>query len=194
MGKFVISVLGFDRPGIIALIAKVLFEKDCNIENVSQTILQSEFSGAFIVWAPETLLRDDLENALIEKLSPLDMHVFVKKITTMIPNDDAAKRWCDDCKSKKIEPFVVTTIGPDRKGLVASITEVIARHHANVTNLHAVFKGGDDPNRNFMIYEVDVPMGQETQVFFDDLRKKARELELDISIQHKNIFKEINRI
>ncbi len=51
MKKMIISVLGKDRPGIIAAVTRILFEQDCNIENVSQTILQNEFSGIFIVGA-----------------------------------------------------------------------------------------------------------------------------------------------
>ena len=29
------------------------------------------------------------------------------------------------------EPFIITTKGPDRKGLVAGITEIIAKHDVN---------------------------------------------------------------
>ena len=58
--KIVITVLGQDRPGIIARVTGVLFEQDCNVENVSQTILQSEFSGIFIVSMPESLTIDAL--------------------------------------------------------------------------------------------------------------------------------------
>ena len=53
MCKVIISVLGHDRPGIVAAVANVLFEQNCNIENVSQTILQTEFSGSFIVKLPQ---------------------------------------------------------------------------------------------------------------------------------------------
>jgi len=42
MKKVVISVLGQDRPGIIAAVSGILFEEGCNIENVDQTILQSD--------------------------------------------------------------------------------------------------------------------------------------------------------
>ena len=89
---------------------------------------------------------------------------------------------------------MITTKGPDRKGLVAGITEVIARHRANVTNLQAVFKGGDDPNANIMIYEVDIPTDANHQALRRDLREKALALSLDISIQHKMIFEAINRV
>jgi glycine cleavage system transcriptional repressor len=57
-----------------------------------------------------------------------------------------------------------------------------------------VFKGGDDPNDNIMIYEVDVPLDCDQKSLERDLRDKAKELGLRISIQHRNIFEAINRI
>ncbi|MDJ0886389.1 MAG: ACT domain-containing protein, partial [Desulfobacterales bacterium] len=64
MKKIIISVLGQDRPGIIAAIARILFENDGNIENVSQTSLQSEFAGIFIVAIPDILAQADLEQRM----------------------------------------------------------------------------------------------------------------------------------
>ena len=64
----------------------------------------------------------------------------------------------------------------------------------NVTNLKAVFKGGDDPDRNIMIYEVDIPEDTDMKALDTELREKAGELELTISIQHRSIFEAINRI
>jgi glycine cleavage system transcriptional repressor len=184
MNKVIISVLGPDRPGIIAAVARVLFLEGCNIENVSQTILQSQFSGIFIVAMPENLTAADLAQGLKEELDPLSLHVFVKAMDSGDPVFAV----------ERSEPFVITTKGPDRKGLVAAITEIIARYGVNVTNLQAVFKGGSDPNNNIMIYEVDIPAGIDQQALYGDLRNKALELQLDISIQHRNIFEAINRI
>jgi len=77
---------------------------------------------------------------------------------------------------------------------VAGISEVIAGHGVNITNLQAVFKGGDEPGDNIMIYEVDIPIDIDQQALYRDLREKAKFLMLDISIQHRNIFETINRI
>ena len=184
MNKIVISVLGPDRPGIIATVARILFERECNIENVSQTILQSEFSGIFIVAMPAGESVEELQRQLKEALDPLYLHVFAKPLETVGPV----------FAMERSEPFVITTKGPDRKGLVAAITEIIARYGANVTNLQAVFKGGADPNNNIMIYEVDIPSGIDQAALYQDLRAKAAELDLNISIQHRNIFEAINRI
>ncbi|BBO80330.1 glycine cleavage system protein R [Desulfosarcina ovata] len=184
MQKMIISVLGKDRPGIIAAVTRILFELDCNIENVSQTILQNEFSGIFIVSVSDALTDADLHRQLDQGLSPMSLHVYEKRITD---TDDTVT-------SVNSEPFVVTTKGPDRKGLVAAITGVLAAHQVNVSNLQAVFKGGDDPNANIMIYEVDIPADADQQVLRQQLHEKANALDLDISIQHKLIFEAINRV
>lgn len=184
MEKVVISVLGPDRPGIIAAVTRSLFEQGCNIENVSQTILQSEFSGIFIVSIPEGLSTDGLYSSLTESLSPLKQHVFVKPFE---PRQTVFN-------APPAEPFIITTQGPDQKGLVARVTEIIARHGVNVTNLQAVFEGGDNPAANVMIYEVDIPSEVDQQRLTNELKKKADELGLDISIQHRRIFEVLNRI
>ncbi len=184
MKKVIVSVVGRDRPGIIASVSRILFDRECNLENVSQTILQLQFSGIFIATAPEDLSTRLLEEELARGLSPLGQHVFVNDLEPAEP----------DPVFSDAEPIIITTRGPDRKGLVSRFTEIIAQYGANVTNLQAVFKGGDDPNRNIMIYEVDVPRSGDPAGLYADLRKKAEELELEISIQHRLIFEAMNRI
>ncbi len=184
MKKMIISVLGPDRPGIIAAVSRIMLEQECNVENVSQTILQSEFSGIFIISATADLSPEYLGGLLNENLESMNLSVIVRPL---IPTDS-------DPVFENSEPFVISTRGPDRKGLVAGITEVIAGYGVNVTNLQAVFKGGNDPNRNIMIYEVDVPRKTDQGAFHKALKNKADELCLNISIQHRKIFEAINRI
>ena len=184
MKKAIISVLGQDRPGIIAAVTGILFNCDCNVENVSQTILQAEFSGIFIVSMPDGFSATELQTRLREGAANMNLHIHVRDIVQHNPDPifiDA-------------ESFVITARGPDRKGLVANISEVIAGFGVNVTNLQAIFKGGDDPNKNIMIYEVDVPRSIDYQTFYTDLRKRGDELGLEISIQHRQIFEAINRM
>jgi glycine cleavage system transcriptional repressor len=183
MKKMIISVLGKDRPGIIAAVTRILFEQDCNIENVSQTILQNEFSGIFIVSVPGRLSETNLHQHLAGGLGPMGLHVYEKPLSDPEDTPDVGG-----------EPFVITTKGPDRKGLVAGMTAIMAEYQVNVTNLQAVFRGGDDPNANIMIYEVDIPNHTDQKRLRQALREKARALSLDISIQHKRIFEAINRV
>ena len=184
MKKVIISVLGNDRPGIIAAVSRLLYENDSNIENVSQTSLQSEFAGIFIATIPAGISLPELEQKLAGALAPMGLQVHVKPVELRHEAMTAPTG----------ESFVITTRGPDQKGLVARITEIIARHQVNITNCQAVFKGGDDPNDNIMIYEVDIPPQTQQQDLFRDLRAREAELNLNVSIQHRDIFMALNRI
>lgn len=92
------------------------------------------------------------------------------------------------------EPFIISTCGPDRKGIVAKISKIIAESRVNITNLKAVFEGGNNPDKNIMIFEVDIPVDTDVMALSEKLKQKASEIDLDLTIQHKNIFDAINRI
>lgn len=183
MKKMVITVLGCDRPGIIAAVSRTFFELNCNIEDVSQTTLQTEFVGIFIAAIPPHLGDGELLARLREELTPMGLSVMVKPMQEV-----------GDWVAPVSEPFVITTLGPDRLGLVAGITEVLAGFGINITNLRAVFRGGDDPRRNVMIYEVDIPIAVDRPAFRNALYERAEELGLDLGLQHRDIFETIHRV
>jgi glycine cleavage system transcriptional repressor len=183
MKKIVVSVLGCDRPGIIAAVSKTFFENRCNIEDVSQTTLQTEFVGIFIATKPDPLSDEDLLSMLKGRLAPMGLSVFIK------PMQESGE-W----QAPVSEPFVITTLGPDRLGLVAGITEVLAQFGINITNLRAVFRGGNDPRRNVMIYEVNIPAAIDPHAFRAALYQRAEDLGLDISLQHRDIFETVHRV
>lgn len=132
MNKVILSILGHDRPGIVAAVSKILYEQNCNIENVSQTTLQFQFSGIFIVSMSGDLSQQSLLKSLNAQMAPLGLEVHV---TSLKPPPTPVS--LPECES-----YIITTKGPDRKGLVAGISEVIAGFGGNITNLQAVFKGG----------------------------------------------------
>jgi glycine cleavage system transcriptional repressor len=183
MQKIVVSVLGYDRPGIIAGVSRILFEHGCNLEDVTQTILQTEFVGIFIATKPESVALADLLSSLEAKLGPLGLSAVVKPMQKV-----------GEWTLPPSEPFVITTVGPDRPGLVAGITEVMARFSINITSLKAVFRGADDPHHNVMIYEVDIPLSIDQKAFRRELNDRAEELSLDLSLQHRDVFETIHRV
>ena len=182
--KVVISVLGRDRPGIVATVSQILLEKGCNIEDVSQTMLQTEFAGIFIATVPGSYAPSELLEKLREGLGHLDVEVVMKALV-------------DDPKTSSPpsgEPFVVTTMGSDRLGLVAGITDDMARFSVNITNLKAIFRGGNDPHGNTMIYEVSVPESVDFRAFRRELLARSKALGLELNLQHRDIFEAIHRV
>ena len=66
--KAVISVVGKDRPGILAFVANQCSDRNINIEDVTQKILQDMFTMVMIVNIPEDLanfgrLTEEIEQA-----------------------------------------------------------------------------------------------------------------------------------
>ena len=63
MDKVVVSVIGLDCPGVVYLVSSSLSGLECNIEEVSQTILKGQFAAIFVVRKPQ-----GLDDAVIEKV------------------------------------------------------------------------------------------------------------------------------
>jgi glycine cleavage system transcriptional repressor len=183
MSKTVVFVLGPDRPGIIAAVAQTLFEQGCNLEDVSQTCLQSQFVGIFVVAADGPDRGPALLNALRERLDAAGLFVHLRSVPTAGARPAPAG-----------EPLVITTVGPDRPGLVAGISGLLAQYDANITNLKAVPRGSGAGLEYVTFYEVDVPAGTDRQAFRAALRERARELGLDVNLQHREIFEQVHRI
>ena len=94
MHKVIISILGPDRSGIVAAVSRMLFEHNCNIENVSQTTLQYVFAGIFIASIPGDLPVESLRKSLNAEMAPLglDVHITLLEPTAapILPSQDEA--------------------------------------------------------------------------------------------------------
>jgi glycine cleavage system transcriptional repressor len=183
MNKTAVFVLGPDGPGIIAAVSQVLFEQGCNLEDVSQSSLQAQFVGIFIATPGAGAGVEQLQRALCERLDPLGLSVQLR------PVGPAAA-----APAAPTEPYVITTIGPDRPGLVAGITGLLAQYGANITNLKAVSRAKRERQEYVMFYEVDVPAQTDRQAFRTALRARANELGLDVNFQHREIFEQVHRV
>ena len=78
--KAVVTVLGFDRKGIIAQVSHVLFEKGINILDISQTILDGYFNMVMIVDLSEpTCPFDELQGELNRLGDALGLQIRIQK-------------------------------------------------------------------------------------------------------------------
>jgi ACT domain-containing protein len=78
--KAVITVLGKDRPGIIAKIATALYEREVNIDDISQTIMQGLFTMVMIVDLGKINTNiEELQAKMQEVENELGMQIRVKR-------------------------------------------------------------------------------------------------------------------
>ncbi len=180
--KFAVSVMGHDRPGILAVVAETLFALGCNIEDVSQTILQGEFAAIMIVARPAGLTLETAEAALRRAVAPMDLGVFVRPL---------AGAWQP---AELGEPFVLTTRGVDRPGTIAAVTRAIADLGCNVTQFRAVLVPGTAAEEMVMIFEIDVPYGVHHRTVRAAVAAACQPLGMEVSLQHRDVFENIHRV
>jgi glycine cleavage system transcriptional repressor len=176
-----VTILGQDRPGIVYAVSRAIRDLDCDIEEVSQTILQNEFAGLFIVSRPPSVDQEALGQCLTDALAVMGMSVTVKDFEAGPPPTPI-----------DTEPFVITLRGEDRRGLIPDLTGVIAGFEVNIENLKAIKQDGSDGV--VIAFEVAVPPAVHLGAFREGLELKADELGLQISVQHRDIFEAIHRI
>jgi len=86
---------------------------------------------------------------------------------------------------------VVTVLGADKPGIVAGITEVLARHNVNIVDIAQTVVRGIFS----MIMVVDLSTGD---VGLKDLREelvaKGRELGVEVAVNHIDVFKAMQRV
>jgi glycine cleavage system transcriptional repressor len=161
-----VTVIGNDRPGIVASITKALFEEGCNLEDATSTILRGHFAMMLVVRVPQDLGAPALEGKLDDVGQGLGL------VVTVRPVEEAAVE-------VPSPTHMVAVYGADRPGIVYRVTELLAARGANVTDLTSRVIGSEDEPVYALMLEVELsdPRGAE-----QDLSRLQDELGIDISV------------
>lgn len=139
-----ITVVGHDRPGIVADVTGALASHGGNIEDSSMTLLRGHFVWTLLV---ATTANDEALEATLAPLRRPDLMISALRL----PAEDAAERI-------ETQQFFLSVHGADRPGIVSAITRVVADAGGNLTNLSTRLAGG--------LYvvgaDVDLPIGVDT--------------------------------
>ncbi|MCJ7545223.1 MAG: ACT domain-containing protein [Deltaproteobacteria bacterium] len=185
-GKFVsVSVMGDDRPGIVAGVAKVLYENACNIEALSQTVIMGQFAMIVVVSPLKGSKPEALEKALAVLARETRLEIHVRLL------DSEGRPGFDPGEA---EPFVITVRGEDRPGLVSAITAILAGRGINITRLGAEVVPLGQQLEYIQIYEVDIPKQLDFALIQRALRDKGEEIGVTVDMQHRDVFRAINQI
>ncbi len=136
-----ITVLGHDRPGIIAETTGRLAGLGLNLEDSTMTLLRGHFAMTLIC-------AGDVTGAAIETgLAPLTADGTLTVTVREVPEEQPA--------ATAGTPWVLTVHGGDRPGIVSSIVEQVAEVGGNITDLTTRLAG----DLYLLIAEIDLPAG-----------------------------------
>ena len=166
-GFLAVTVVGNDRPGIVAAITKVLFDLGCNLEDATSTILRGHFSMMLVVRAPEGVEPGEVDERLRAVGSELDLIVSAR------PVDDAHA-------VSPIPTHMVSVYGADRPGIIYRVAEALASGGSNITDLTSRLIGTDEQPVYAVMMEVALIDADRTAADLEELRN---ELGLDVSLR-----------
>src|SRR5919109_2692665 len=111
--ELAVTVIGPDRPGIVAAVTKVLYEQGCNLEDASSAILRGHFSMMLVVRVGEEGDAGAVERALQDAAEELDL------VVTARPVVEADARL-------PAPTHTVSVYGADRPGIVFRVAQSLA--------------------------------------------------------------------
>jgi glycine cleavage system transcriptional repressor len=164
MGSYALAAIGRDRPGIVAAVAKVLYEQGCNVEDASMTLLRGNFAIQLVLAAPEEVGREELEAALGAVATELGLQMSVRKV--------------EDTADVPHPSHILTVYGADRPGILYRVTEALAAARINITDLNSRLVGATTPVYAVML-ELAVPDGADTST----IASLAGELGVDVTLR-----------
>jgi len=127
MNELAVTVLGHDRPGIIADVTSALAELGGNLEDSSMTLLRGHFAMTLVVDVP---VSSDVVEKRLAHLVERGLRVSVLPLPA------------DDVVAAEGAGFILSVHGADRPGIVSALTGVIASVGGNITDLTTRLAGG----------------------------------------------------
>lgn len=162
MTSLAITVLGHDRPGIIAQAAEALSECGMNLEDSSMTLLRGHFAMTLVCAGSASV--GEIEAALAPMVDG-SLTVNVRPIADEPAHPPVA------------ESYLITVHGSDRLGIVARLAGVVADSGGNITNLTTRLAG----DLYVLVAEVDVPVGTDAAALNAQVCQAAELLGVDVT-------------
>jgi len=175
MRQVMITVVGKDRPGIIARVTGILYRQGANLEDISMTILEGEFAMMMIASlrtrAAGPVLKRELE--ALDKKSGLT--VFWKDLRRVLKRGEKHR--------PATQTYMIRVTGPDRTGLVHETSRMLARDRLNITDLNCKILGRGPRAVYAMLLEVDVPRRFSRTKIERSLARLAKRLKVEAAVQ-----------
>lgn len=169
MPSYALSAIGPDRPGIVAAIAKVLYEHGCNVEDSSMTMLRGNFAVMLVLAAPGGVEAQALEDALCDPCGELGLLYSVRAV--------------DDEAVHPHPTHTLTVYGADRPGILFRVSEALAETGINITDLSSRLVGESTAPVYVLMLELAAPRDTDIDGLEVVLRQIASQVGVDLTMR-----------
>lgn len=163
MSLHAITVLGHDRPGIIAEATGAVSNLGLNLEDSTMTLLRGHFAMMLVCSGPAPA--GAIEEALATLTEDGTLSVSVREVPDELPGP---------LDSSHPTAWVLSVHGGDRPGIVSAVVQEVARVGGNITDLTTRLAG----ELYVLIAEIDMPAG----VDIDSLQRSLEEVAASLGV------------
>ncbi|MFY1634648.1 glycine cleavage system protein R [Solwaraspora sp. WMMB335] len=163
MDELAITVIGRDRPGIVADVAEALAGLGANLTDSTMTRLRGHFAMTLVCAGPGA-------EEVAVALHPLTADDQLLATVRPVP--------AESHRPTAGEPYLLSVHGADRLGIVAAVTRVVAEAGGNVSDLTTRLTGP----LYVLIAEVELPVGVAGWLG-GRLAEVARELDVEVTLR-----------
>jgi glycine cleavage system transcriptional repressor len=160
-----VTVIGHDRPGIIADVTAELAELGLNLEDSTMTLLRGHFAMMLICAGPQS--PPEVEKALEPLTADGSLQVSAREVP---PEPDAGATGA---------PYVLTVHGGDRPGIVSAVTRELAAAGGNITDLTTRLTG----SLYLLVAEVELPADADVAGLSERLAATGDSLGVGVSLR-----------
>jgi len=180
-----VTVLGHDRPGIVAQLTAALADLGGNLEDSTMTLLRGHFAMVVLVRTPATPAAVEAALAPLAADGSLTVDVRPLPEEAGMPSGPGATAgaWRGDegqgDGAGRPSAWAVRVHGADRPGIVATLTSVLARHGGNIVDLGTRLGG----ELYVLLVEVELPAGADPEHVRTDLQAAAAALGVTVAFE-----------
>ncbi len=171
MASLALAAIGRDRPGIVAAVAKVLYELGCNVEDSSMTLLRGNFAMQLVIACPDDTSPPAVQEALRPVADRLGLMFSVLEV--------------DDEATVPRPTHVLTVYGADKPGILFRTCDVVFGVGANITDLDSRLVGDADA-LYAVLFELEIPPSTDVGALERDLAALAAEVGVDIVLNDRD--------
>jgi glycine cleavage system transcriptional repressor len=172
MSHFALTIIGRDRPGIVARVTEILYNLGCNIADSSCTILGGQFAMILILSHPEFTSRENFGGAF-DALEKDGLSVFLR--TLQSGGETASKITGELC--------LISVYGSDKPGIVYPVVKELGDRQINITDLNTKLVGSPERPVYVMMIEAELPPGTELDEIAAIMAKLKEKLQVDITVR-----------
>ena len=177
---YVLTVMSLDRVGIIAGMTSAILDLEGNIDAISQTVMRGYFTIIVTVHFEGDVSAEALAEAVRKSGAEGELEVSVKD--RVVQERRPPVRAGDS--------FVLTVMGPDRKGIIKRISSYLASRNINIDDLYAY----TEKDQFVLIGQVLLPPGADADNVKMDIESLLGRMGMSVALQHENIFIAINQV